>query len=100
MNDVYKECFVKLVIIRFFFELNGYLYIGYVKVIVVNFGFVRYYGGYIYLCMDDINFESEEEEYFILIEEIVCWFGFELYKIIYLSDYFDILYVFVEKLIE
>lgn len=84
---------------RFPPEPNGYLHIGHSKAIAVNFGFARYYGGTCNLRFDDTNPEAEEEIYFIKIEEIVRWLGFDPARITYSSDCFDRLYELAEKLI-
>lgn len=44
----------------FFFEFNGYLYIGYVLFICLNFGLGLKYNVFVNLCFDDINFVKEE----------------------------------------
>lgn len=89
----------------FLFELNGYLYIGYVKSICLNFSVVCDYGGVCYLCFDDMNLEKESVEYVDLIVDVVCWFGFDWCKDVvdyqyFVSDYYDKLYEFVELLIK
>ena len=87
------------VVTRFPPEPNGYLHIGHSKAIAVNFGFARFHGGKCNLRFDDTNPEAEEEIYFIKIEEIVRWLGFEPALITYSSDFFDKLYELAEKLI-
>jgi glutaminyl-tRNA synthetase len=84
---------------RFPPEPNGFLHIGHSKAIAVNFGFARYYGGLCNLRFDDTNPEAEEEIYFVKIEEIVRWLGFDPARITYSSDFFDKLYELAEKLI-
>ncbi|ETN43426.1 glutamine-tRNA ligase [Cyphellophora europaea CBS 101466] len=84
---------------RFPPEPNGYLHIGHSKAIAVNFGFARHYGGTCNLRYDDTNPEAEEEIYFVKIEEIVRWLGFDPARITYSSDSFDKLYELAEKLI-
>ena len=87
------------VLTRFPPEPNGYLHIGHSKAIAVNFGFAKYYDGKCNLRFDDTNPEAEEEIYFIKIEEIVKWLGFNPARITYSSDFFDELYTLAEKLI-
>ncbi|OAA70385.1 glutaminyl-tRNA synthetase [Cordyceps fumosorosea ARSEF 2679] len=99
LDDVYKERPVKNVITRFPPEPNGYLHIGHAKAIAVNFGFAKYHGGVTYLRFDDTNPEKEEEKYFVAIQEVVKWLGFEPYKVTYSSDNFQKLYDLAEKLI-
>lgn len=100
LDKVYKERPVKDVITRFPPEPNGFLHIGHVKALVVNFGFARYHGGICYLRFDDTNPEAEEERYFEAIKEMVRWLGFKPYDITYSSDHFDKLYELAEELIK
>lgn len=85
----------------FFLELNGFLYIGYVKFICLNFGIVRDYQGSCNLCFDDINLVKEDIEFVNFIQQDVKWFGFEWDgEVCYFFDYFDQLYGFVVEFIE
>lgn len=104
LADVYNErpigsAHVKKVVTRFPPEPNGHLHIGHSKAIAINFGFARFYGGDCYLRFDDTNPKSEEEEFFIAIEDIVRWLGFSPVKVTYSSDNFDRLYELAEDLI-
>jgi len=100
LDEVYKERPVKPVVTRFPPEPNGYLHIGHAKAIAVNFGFAKYHGGKCYLRFDDTNPEAEEEKYFVAIQEMVKWLGFEPCAVTYSSDNFDKLYAKAEQLIE
>ncbi|KIR67127.1 glutamine-tRNA ligase [Cryptococcus bacillisporus CA1873] len=84
---------------RFPPEPNGYLHIGHVKAIMVDFGYAKYHGGRTYLRYDDTNPEAEEGRYFQSILETVRWLGFEPWKITYSSDNFDRLYELAVELI-
>ncbi|KAL5358566.1 tRNA synthetases class I, catalytic domain-containing protein [Aspergillus floccosus] len=99
LASVYKERPVKPVITRFPPEPNGYLHLGHVKSIAINFGFARYYGGHTIVRFDDTNPEAEEEKYFHAIEDIVQWLGFTPHAVTYSSDNFGKLYELAEKLI-
>lgn len=78
------------VYICFLFELNGYLYIGYVKLICLNFGIVEDYKGLCNLCFDDINLVKEDVEYVDFIKVDVEWLGFKWEgELCYVLDYFD-----------
>lgn len=81
-------------------EPNGFLHIGHSKAIAINFGFARYHNGETYLRFDDTNPKGEEEQYFVAIEEMVKWLGFEPKRVTYSSDHFDRLYALAEALVE
>ena len=99
LKRIYEEKKVKDVRTRFPPEPNGFLHIGHVKAIAVDFGFAKYHQGACYLRYDDTNPEKEEEIYFTAILDIVKWLGFEPWKITYSSDNFDKLYELAEQLI-
>ena len=89
------------VITRFPPEPNGYLHIGHVKSICLNFGIARDYGGVCFMRFDDTNPEKEETEYIESILEDVKWLGFDWGdNQTYASDYFDQLYAYALKLIQ
>ncbi|KAK8864247.1 glutamine-tRNA ligase [Kwoniella newhampshirensis] len=88
-----------MVYTRFPPEPNGYLHIGHVKAIMVDFGYAKFHGGRTYLRYDDTNPEAEEGRYFQSILETVRWLGFEPWKITYSSDNFDKLYELAVELI-
>jgi glutaminyl-tRNA synthetase len=81
------------VITRFPPEPNGYLHIGHVKAIAIDFMTAEKYGGVCHLRMDDTNPEKEEMEFIESIQEDIQWLGFSwgdhLY---YASDYYETLY--------
>ncbi|KAL8785764.1 MAG: hypothetical protein Q9195_008507 [Heterodermia aff. obscurata] len=81
-------------------EPNGFLRIGHSKAIAINFGFAKYHNGETNLRFDDTNPKGEEEQYFVAIEEMVKWLGFEPERVTYPSDHFDRLYGLAEALIE
>lgn len=85
---------------RFPPEPNGYLHIGHVKAIMVDFGYAKYHDGRTYLRYDDTNPEAEEGRYFQSILETVRWLGFEPWKITYSSDNFEKLYLLAVDLIK
>src|SRR5215208_688362 len=84
---------------RFPPEPNGYLHIGHVKSICLNFGLAEKYGGKCNLRFDDTNPEKEEQEYVDSIMEDVRWLGFEWDGLYYASDYFGQLYDWAVQLI-
>ncbi len=85
------------VVTRFPPEPNGYLHLGHVKAMNIDFGFVDYMktqhqiGGECILRFDDTNPVVEKEEYFDKIIESVNWMGYSYSKITYTSDYFSYL---------
>ncbi|KAJ0109004.1 Glutaminyl-tRNA synthetase [Diaporthe amygdali] len=74
LADVYKERASREVVTRFPPEPNGYLHLGHVKAIAVNFGFARFHNG-----------------------RAVC---FEPSAVTYTSDHFQRLYEMAENLIQ
>ncbi|MBQ4049636.1 MAG: glutamine--tRNA ligase/YqeY domain fusion protein [Clostridia bacterium] len=83
---------VKNIITRFPPEPNGYLHIGHAKAINIDYGMAEKYGGTFNLRFDDTNPSKEEEEYVLAIIDDVKWLGAKIDKILYASDYFDIMY--------
>ncbi len=84
---------------RFPPEPNGYLHIGHVKAITIDFTTAIKYGGVCNLRLDDTNPVKEDDEYVNAIIEDIRWLGFEPDKILYGSDYFDICHESALKLI-
>ncbi len=88
------------IITRFPPEPNGYLHIGHIKSICLNFGLADKYGGRCHLRFDDTNPEKEEIEYIEAIQEDIKWLGFDWGDYIYhASDYYDQLYEIALNLI-
>ncbi len=83
---------------RFPPEPNGFLHVGHVKAITIDFGYAKHHGGCCYLRFDDTNPSGEEGVYFDSILETVRWLGFEPWKITYASDNFDRLYELATEL--
>ncbi|MHA3054510.1 glutamine--tRNA ligase/YqeY domain fusion protein [Acinetobacter sp. ANC 4633] len=89
------------VVTRFPPEPNGYLHIGHVKAICLNFGVAQEFGGYCNLRFDDTNPDAEEQEYVDGIANDVKWLGFNWKgEPCYASSYFDQLYAWAVQLIE
>lgn len=89
------------IITRFPPEPNGYLHIGHIKSICINFGLADKYGGRCNLRLDDTNPEKEEQEYINAIKEDILWLGFDwgIHEY-YASDYYQNLYEIAVRLIE
>lgn len=89
------------VVTRFPPEPNGYLHIGHVKAICLNFGIAEEFGGLCNLRFDDTNPDAEEQEYVDGIVNDVKWLGFQWNgEPRYASSYFDQLYAWAIQLIE
>lgn len=73
---------------RFPPEPNGYLHIGHVKAICMDFGIAKKYGGVCNLRFDDTNPAKEDTEYVESIMQDIKWLGFEWGNVYYASDYF------------
>ncbi|MGA2587215.1 MAG: glutamine--tRNA ligase/YqeY domain fusion protein [Candidatus Aminicenantales bacterium] len=85
---------------RFPPEPNGYLHIGHVKSLGINFGLAADFGGLCNLRFDDTNPEKEEIEYVGSIKEDIRWLGYDWAdREYYASDYYERLYEFAEDLI-
>ncbi|MFU8926438.1 glutamine--tRNA ligase/YqeY domain fusion protein [Acinetobacter puyangensis] len=89
------------VVTRFPPEPNGYLHIGHVKAICLNFGIAEEYNGYCNLRFDDTNPDAEEQEYVDGIANDVKWLGFQWQdQPRYASSYFEQLYQWALQLIQ
>ena len=85
--------------VRFPPEPNGYLHIGHVKALCINFGVKEKYHGEINLRMDDTNPAKEDYEYVNSIVKSLEWLGFKYDRLVFASDYYDKLYEIAEKYI-
>jgi len=82
-------------------EPNGYLHVGHVMSVCLNFGVAEETGGKTYLRFDDTNPGKEREEYARAIQRDVRWLGFDWQdRLTHASDYFEQLFESAEKLIE
>jgi glutaminyl-tRNA synthetase len=85
---------------RFPPEPNGYLHIGHLKAICLNFNLGEKYNAPVNLRFDDTNPEKEAKEYVDAIKNDIKWLGFEWDKECYASDYFNKLYDWATTLIK
>jgi len=74
---------------RFPPEPNGYLHIGHVKALYVDFSVAEKFGGKCNLRFDDTNPAKEDVEFVEAIQDDIRWMGFEWDKMVYGSSYFD-----------
>ncbi len=91
----------KEIVTRFPPEPNGYLHIGHVMSICLNFGVTAETDGRTFLRFDDTNPGKESEEYVAAIKNDVRWLDFDWQdRLTHASDYFGPLYEYACKLIE
>ena len=89
------------IVTRFPPEPNGYLHIGHIKSICLNFGLAEKYGGRCHLRLDDTNPAKEDMEYIDSIKSDIHWLGFDWGKYeFYASDYYDQLFEIAVNLIK
>ena len=89
------------IVTRFPPEPNGYLHIGHVMSICLNFGVAAETGGRTFLRLDDTNPGKESKEYVDAIKRDVHWLGFDWEdRLTHASDYFGQLYESACRLIE
>ena len=88
-----KLCF------RFPPEPNGYLHIGHVKAIALNFELGKKYNAPVNLRFDDTNPVMENEHFVEEIKNNIKWLGYKWSKECYASDYFEQLYNWAHLLI-
>lgn len=90
---------VKEIRTRFPPEPNGYLHVGHAKSLCINFGLAEKYHGKCNLRFDDTNPAKESEEYVASIKRDIEWLGFKWDKLLFASDYFDVMFDCAVKLI-
>ena len=89
------------IVTRFPPEPNGYLHVGHVMSICLNFGVAAETGGRTFLRLDDTNPGNEEQVYVDAIKAHVRWLGFDWGdRLTHASDYFERLYRAAESLVE
>ena len=100
-EDVSKQKNDGRVHTRFPPEPNGYLHLGHVKSICLNFGIAKEFGGLCNLRLDDTNPVAEKIEYANAIKQDVKWLGFSWdNRLFHASDYFEQLYEWAIELIK
>jgi glutaminyl-tRNA synthetase len=89
------------IVTRFPPEPNGYLHIGHVMAICLDFGVAEETGGRTFLRLDDTNPGKESPEFVQAIKDDVQWLGFDWGdRLTHASDYFDRLHEAAIGLIE
>ena len=99
-DDLKKGLDNKFLRFRFPPEPNGYLHIGHVKAICLNFNLGLKYGAPVNLRFDDTNPQAEEIKYVQAIKEDIKWLGYVWDKECFASDYFEQLYSWANYLID
>ena len=84
---------------RFPPEPNGYLHIGHVKAIALNFNLGKKFNAPVNLRFDDTNPAKESDEFVNAIKNDLQWLGYEWAEERYASDYFDKLFAWAKELI-
>ena len=100
INDDLASGKITAVQTRFPPEPNGYLHIGHIKSMLVNFGTAKKYGGKCNLFFDDTNPSKEKTEFVDAIRRDISWVGYEWEKEVYASDFFGVIYDYAETLIK
>ena len=89
------------IVTRFPPEPNGYLHVGHIKSICLNFGLAQKYNGICHLRLDDTNPAKEDMEYIDSIKSDIRWLGFDWGEHeYYASDYYDMLHEIAIDLIK
>ncbi len=99
-QDLLKGFNKKALKFRFPPEPNGYLHIGHVKAICLNFNLGEKYGASVNLRFDDTNPVKEDKKFVEGIKEDINWLGYKWKEECYASDYFEQLYKWAHLLIE
>ena len=84
---------------RFPPEPNGYLHIGHLKAIALNFNLGKKFNAPVNLRFDDTNPAKESLEYVNAIKNDIQWLGYKWAEERYASDYFDQLFAWAKELI-
>ena len=99
INDDIDAGKINAVQTRFPPEPNGYLHIGHVKSMMVNFGTAKKFSGKCNLFFDDTNPSKEKTEFVDAIRKDISWIGYDWAKEVYASDFFQKIYDYAEQLI-
>ncbi|QJC32156.1 glutamine--tRNA ligase [Enterobacteriaceae endosymbiont of Donacia versicolorea] len=98
-NDIKKKKY-DMICTRFPPEPNGYLHIGHIKSIYLNFLIAKHYKGKCFLRIDDTNPSTENIQYIKSIIKDLKWLGFKWdEEIKYSSNYFNLMYKYAIELI-
>ena len=98
-DDLKQDYTADVLRFRFPPEPNGYLHIGHVKAICLNFNLGLRYKAPVNLRFDDTNPTKEEQQFVDAIKENIEWLGYKWDSECYASDYFEQLFDWAVNLI-
>jgi glutamyl-tRNA synthetase len=90
-DEIGYRAFGNKIVTRFPPEPSGYLHIGHIKALLINWVIAKKYGGKMIFRYDDTNPINECHEYETAIIEDVLSLGVEPDKITHSSDYFNLM---------
>ena len=99
-EDLSKDYSPSDLCFRFPPEPNGYLHIGHLKAIAINFNLGNRYQAPVNLRFDDTNPVKENQVYVDAIKDNISWLGFQWKNECYASDYFQQLFDWALYLID
>lgn len=99
-EDLSKDYTPSDLCFRFPPEPNGYLHIGHLKAIAINFNLGNRYQAPVNLRFDDTNPVKENQVYVDAIKDNISWLGFQWKNECYASDYFQQLFDWALHLID
>ena len=98
-NSLDKSLKSEKIVTRFPPEPSGYLHIGHLKAIFINYVIAKRYGGEMILRFDNTNPKTESGEFENIVNEDIGKLGIVPDRTTYSSDYFEVLIQFAENLI-
>lgn len=89
-----------IMITRFPPEPSGYLHIGHVKALLINYLYAKKYNGNMIIRIDDTNPEKSKKKYVLQILQDIYLLGISSKSVSYTSSYFDTLLDYAELLLD
>jgi glutaminyl-tRNA synthetase len=100
IDTLIKRSHSHAIVTRFPPEPSGYLHLGHIKSIALNFSMASKYGGVCNLRFDDTNPCTSNKHFTEQIIKDIHWLGYIPHQILYTSDYFSIFYDYALHLIK